>query len=239
VEEKLHAELATVLNGRTPTVADIPNLVYSRMIIDEVLRLYSPVAIMARDPLEDDVIDGYKVQAGSLVTVTPFLTHRHPEFWDNSEGFLPERFAPELESKRPRYAYYPFGAGSRVCLGQHFALLEGVLILADVAQRYRLQAVPGLQVQPEFVGALRPCGAPEDASPGRHPMNRVRWLLLVASHGVLDVAQTLLGLALDLLGLAVELLLLVAAHLAGSLLDLALDVGDGPLDVLVSHGRTP
>lgn len=157
VEEKLHAELTTVLNGRTPTVADIPNLVYTRMIIDEVLRLYSPVAIMARDPLEDDVIDGYQVPAGSLVTITPFLTHRHPEFWDNPEGFMPERFAPEIESKRPRYAYYPFGAGSRICLGQHFALLEGVLILADVAQRYRLQAVPGLHVQPEFMGTLRPC----------------------------------------------------------------------------------
>ena len=127
------------------------------MIVDEVLRLYSPVAIMARDPLEDDVIDGYHVPAGSLVTITPYLTHRHPEFWDNPEGFMPERFAPEMESKRPRYAYYPFGAGSRICLGQHFALLEGVLILADVAQRYRLQAVPGLLVQPEFMGTLRPC----------------------------------------------------------------------------------
>lgn len=158
VEEKLHAELGAVLNGRTPGVADIPNLVYTRMIVDEVLRLYSPVAIMARDPLEDDSIDGYQVPAGSLVTITPFLTHRHPEFWDNPEGFMPERFAPEMESKRPRYAYYPFGAGSRICLGQHFALLEGVLILADVAQRYRLQAVPGLQVQPEFMGTLRPCG---------------------------------------------------------------------------------
>ena len=158
VEEKLHAELATVLNGRTPAVADIPTLVYTRMIIDEVLRLYSPVSIMARDPLEDDVIDGYVVPAGSLVTITPFLTHRHPEFWDNPEGFMPERFAPEMESKRPRYAYYPFGAGSRICLGQHFALLEGVLILADVAQRYRLQAVPGLHMQPEFLGTLRPCG---------------------------------------------------------------------------------
>lgn len=157
VEEKLHHELAAVLNGRTPTVQDIPNLVYTRMIVDEVLRLYSPVAIMARDPLEDDVIDGYSVPAGSLVTITPFLTHRHPEFWDNPEGFMPERFAPELEGKRPRYAYYPFGAGSRICLGQHFALLEGVLILADVAQRYRVQAVPGLQVQPEFLGTLRPC----------------------------------------------------------------------------------
>lgn len=156
VEEKLHAELAAVLNGRTPSVSDIPNLIYTRMVLDEVLRLYSPVAIMARDPLGDDVVDGYAVPAGSLVTITPYLTHRHPEFWDNPEGFMPERFAPEIESKRPRYTYYPFGAGSRICLGQHFALLEGVLILADVAQRYRLQAVPGLQVQPEFVGALRP-----------------------------------------------------------------------------------
>jgi cytochrome P450 len=100
---------------------------------------------------------GYRLPAGSRLMYSPFLTHRHPEFWDNPEGFMPERFAPEIESKRPRYAYYPFGAGSRICLGQHFALLEGVLILADVAQRYRLQAVPGLHVQPEFMGTLRPC----------------------------------------------------------------------------------
>ncbi|MEA3337063.1 MAG: cytochrome P450 [Chloroflexota bacterium] len=156
VDEKLQDELHRVLAGRHSTVEDIPELAYTRMIIDEVLRLYSPVAIMARDPIEADVIGGYEVPAGSLVSITPFITHRHPEFWDNPEAFMPERFTPEEIEKRPRYAYYPFGAGQRICLGQHFALLEGVLVVAELAQRYQLQVVPGLQLMPEFMGTLRP-----------------------------------------------------------------------------------
>lgn len=158
VREKLHAELDTVLNGRTPTLADVPNLTYTRMVLDEALRLYSPVAVMARDPLADDEIDGYHIPAGSLVTITPYITHRHPEFWHNPEAFAPERFTPEAIAKRPRYAYYPFGAGSRVCIGQHFAQLEAILALATIAQRFELQLLPGLNVQPEFVGTMRPNG---------------------------------------------------------------------------------
>ena len=107
VEEKLHVELAAVLNGRTPTLEDVPNLVYTRQIIDETLRLYSPVAIMARDPIADDVIGGYPVPAGSMVTITPFITHRHPEFWVNPEGFMPERFEPDEVAKRPRVCLLP------------------------------------------------------------------------------------------------------------------------------------
>lgn len=156
VEEKLHAEVDTVLNGRRPGLDDVPNLVYTRQILDETLRLYSPVAITARDPLADDVIDGCLIPGGSMVTVMPFITHRHPEFWDNPEGFMPERFEPAEVKKRPRYAYYPFGAGPRICIGQHFALLEATLILAELAQHYRLKLVPGLWVAPQFMGTLRP-----------------------------------------------------------------------------------
>ncbi len=158
VREKLNAEVDTVLNGRTPTLADVPNLVYTRMVLDEALRLYSPVAVMARDPLTDDEIDGYHIPAGSLVTITPYITHRHPEFWHNPEAFDPERFTPAEVAKRPRYAYYPFGAGSRVCIGQHFAQLEAILALATIAQRYELQLLPGLDIKPEFVGTMRPNG---------------------------------------------------------------------------------
>ena len=156
VREKLHAELERVLNGRTPTLEDVPNLTYTRMVLDEALRLYSPVAIMARDPLADDEIGGFHIPAGSLVTITPYITHRHPEFWHNPEAFDPERFTPAEVAKRPRYAYYPFGAGPRICLGQHFALLEAVLALATVAHRFELQLVPGLGIQAEFVGTMRP-----------------------------------------------------------------------------------
>jgi cytochrome P450 len=156
VREQLHAELEMVLNGRIPTLEDLPNLVYTRMVIDEALRLYSPVAVMARDPLADDEIDGYQIPAGSLVTITPYITHRHPEFWHNPEAFDPERFTEAEVAKRPRYAYYPFGAGPRICIGQHFALLEAVLALATVAQRFELQLVPGLRIEAEFVGTMRP-----------------------------------------------------------------------------------
>ena len=156
VEEKLHAEVDAVLNGRKPVLDDIQNLVYTRQILDETLRLYSPVAMTARDPLADDEIDGYLIPGGSMVTVAPFITHRHPEFWDNPEGFMPERFEPAEVKKRPRYAYYPFGAGPRICIGQHFALMEAVLVLAEVAQHYRLKLVPGLWVAPQFMGTLRP-----------------------------------------------------------------------------------
>ncbi len=156
VREKLHAELETVLNGRIPTLDDVPNLTYTRMVLDEALRLYAPVAIMARDPLADDEIDGFHIPAGSMVTITPYITHRHPEFWHNPEAFDPERFTPEEAAKRPRYAYYPFGAGSRICIGQHFAILEAVLALATIAQRFELQLVPGLEIKPEFIGTMRP-----------------------------------------------------------------------------------
>ena len=156
VAERLHTELEQVLNGRTPAVEDLPKLVYTRMIIDETLRLYSPVALMARDPLQADEIAGYSIPAGSLVTIAPFITHRHPEFWDNPEAFMPERFEPAEVKKRPRYAYFPFGAGERICLGQHFALLEATLILADVAQRFHFDLAPGLSIEPKFMGTLRP-----------------------------------------------------------------------------------
>ncbi|MCA9870425.1 MAG: cytochrome P450 [Caldilineae bacterium] len=156
VEEKLHAEVDTVLNGRQPNLDDVKDLVYTRQILDETLRLYSPVAIMARDPLADDEIDGCLIPGGSMVTIMPFITHRHPAFWDNPEGFMPERFEPAEIKKRPRYAYYPFGAGPRICIGQHFALLEATLVLAELAQHYRLKLVPGLWVEPQFMGTLRP-----------------------------------------------------------------------------------
>jgi cytochrome P450 len=156
VEEKLHAELSSVLGGRTPTVDDIPNLTYTRRIIDESLRLYSPVAITARDVVAGDEIGGYQIPAGSMAVIAPYLTHRHPDFWANPEKFDPDHFLPEQVSARPRYAYYPFGAGARICLGIHFALLEAVLVLAETAQHYRLHLPPGQEIHPVMVGTLRP-----------------------------------------------------------------------------------
>lgn len=156
VQEQLHAELDRVLAGRSPTVNDIPKLVYTRRVIDETLRLYSPVAITARDVVAADQIGDYQIPAGSMAIVAPYLTHRHPAYWTHPESFDPDHFLPEQVETRPRYAYYPFGAGQRICLGMHFALLEGVLVLAEAAQRYRLRLPPGQEIKPVMVGTLRP-----------------------------------------------------------------------------------
>ena len=156
VDKRYQDELAKVLGGRSPALEKVPALTYTRMIIDETLRLYSPVAMMARDAVEADEIDGYLIPAGSMVTLTPYITHRHPEFWDRPQAFYPEHFAPERVDARPRYAYFPFGAGPRICLGKHFALLEAALVLGEVGQRYRPRLVPGQEIGLRWSGTLRP-----------------------------------------------------------------------------------
>ena len=159
IERRLHDELESVLSGRTPEVDDAPRLVFTRMIIDETLRLYPPVAMFPRDVVADDTIGGYRAPARSMVFVGPYMTHRHPEFWERPLEFYPEHFTPEQVDRRPRYAYYPFSAGPRTCIGNHFALLEATLVLAELAQRVRLRPVPGQNLEPEFVGTLRPPNA--------------------------------------------------------------------------------
>jgi cytochrome P450 len=156
VEAKLHAELQSVLGGRKPTLEDFQNLPYTRMILDETLRLYSPVAVVARDATEDDVVDGFTIPKGSMVVVMPYITHRHPEFWEKPLEYYPEHFLPEAVAKRPRYAYYPFGAGQRICIGLHFALMEGMLILSEVAQHYKFRLAVPHDGSVKFIGVIRP-----------------------------------------------------------------------------------
>ncbi|MCU0507287.1 MAG: cytochrome P450 [Anaerolineae bacterium] len=156
VERKLHRELAEVLGGRGPRLEDIPNLPYTRMVLDEALRLYSPVPIVARDLQEDDELAGYQIPKGTLAVVALYNTHRHPEFWERPLEFYPEHFAPEAVEKRPRYAYAPFGAGPRICIGLHFAQMEAVLILADIAQRFRLRLARPHDGSVRYVGVTRP-----------------------------------------------------------------------------------
>ncbi len=156
VERKLHAELDQVLAGRSPQLEDITQLTYARMVLDETLRLYSPVVMMARDVVADDVVEQFPVSAKSMVVIMPYITHRHPDFWERPYAFYPEHFAPEQVEKRPRYAYYPFGAGQRICIGNHFALMEAMLILAEVAQRYRPQLAAPNEGGINFVGVARP-----------------------------------------------------------------------------------
>ena len=156
IERRLHSELDDVLGGHLPTVEHLARLTYTRMVTEEVLRLYPPAWIFGRKAIADDEIGGYFVPANSMIVLSPYMTHRHPAFWDNPEVFEPERFAPEREASRPHYAYFPFGGGPRMCIGSNFALMEMQLILATVAQRYKLRLVPGHPVEPEALLSLRP-----------------------------------------------------------------------------------
>jgi cytochrome P450 len=155
-EQKLHAELARVLGGRTPTVADLPQLAYTHMVVAETMRLYPAVWTFPRQAVADDMIAGYHIPAGSLMFPAAYLTHRHPAFWDNPEHFDPERFTPARSVGRRDYTYYPFGGGKRTCIGSHFAMQQIQLIVATIAQEYRLRLVPGQLVEPRSAITLHP-----------------------------------------------------------------------------------
>ena len=156
VERKLHQELASALGGRTPTMDDLPKLQYTSWIIEESMRLYPPAWIIERDTIEADEVGGYHIPPKSTVVLTQWATHRHPDFWENPEGFDPERFSPERSAGRHRFAYFPFGGGPRLCVGNNFAMMEMTLVLAQIAQRYHLDLVSSHRVVMEPVITLRP-----------------------------------------------------------------------------------
>ena len=156
VERKLHAEVDAVLGERPPSAADLPRLTYTRQVFEEALRLYPPAWIITRKAMAADVLGGYHIPAGALVILSPYVTQRRPDLWENPEAFDPERFAPARAAGRPRFAYFPFGGGARLCIGNHFALIEAQLIIASVAQRFRLRLASGHPVEPEPSVTLRP-----------------------------------------------------------------------------------
>jgi cytochrome P450 len=156
VEYNLHQELDRVLGGRVPTVNDIPQLVYTRMIIDEVLRLYPPLWLLMRRAVQDDEIEGYHIPKDTSLLWSAYLLHRHPDIWDDPEQFCPERFLPEQGKRRPHYGYIPFGGGPHICIGKTFALTEMTLIIATIAQRYRLELAPEQVIEPNPLLSLRP-----------------------------------------------------------------------------------
>jgi len=156
VERQLRAELSQALAGRAPTVDDLPRLPYNRMVLEETLRLYPAAWIFNRTAVAADEIMGFHIPAGAAVVLSPYVTHRHPEFWPNPEGFDPERFAPGQSDGRPRFAHFPFGGGPHQCIGAGFALLEAQLVLASLLQRYRLDLVPGHRLEPLPRVTLRP-----------------------------------------------------------------------------------
>jgi cytochrome P450 len=153
---RLRAELEQVLGARPPAASDVPNLPYLTMVVDESLRLYPPIWGYTRDAVEDDEVGGYRIPAGSSIFVSPYVTHRHPDFWDNPEAFDPDRFAPHLAATRPRFAYFPFGGGPRQCIGIHMAKLQMQLAIGMIAQHFDLHALPGHAVRYGALVSLRP-----------------------------------------------------------------------------------
>lgn len=147
VKENLHEELDRELGDKLPTLEDLKRLPYTLRTIKETLRLYPPAPMYAKDVIGDDVIDGYPIEPGAVIMLFPYFTHRHPDFWEEPLRFEPNRHAPEAEKDRHPQAYHPFGSGPRICLGNHFSLLETHVMLAVLAQRFDPQLPPGFEVE--------------------------------------------------------------------------------------------
>jgi cytochrome P450 len=151
--QRARSEVAEVVGERPPALEDLPRLTYTTRVFHEALRLYPPIWVMERRALREDEIGGYTIPAASSVVICPYVTHRHPGLWENPDGFDPDRFLPERGF--PHAAYLPFGLGQRLCIGNHFAMMEAVLILAMVLQRFRLELAPGAVVEPKPSITLR------------------------------------------------------------------------------------
>jgi cytochrome P450 len=159
VQEALHDEASAHLAGRTPTADDLPHLPLATAVFEESLRLYPPAPGLCREALGPDEIQGYPVPAKAILTPSQWVTHRHPAYWDEPDRFRPERFLPGRAPDRPKFAYFPFGGGPRVCIGNTFALIEGALVLAALAQRFHLRPADDREVEMDTTFVLRPKGA--------------------------------------------------------------------------------
>jgi cytochrome P450 len=153
-EARLHAELS----GRAPTHADLPRLTYTDAVITETLRVYPTVWVIGREAIEPCQVGGYEIRVGMTVYMSQWVVHRDARFFDDPESFRPERWIGGLAGRLPRYAYFPFGGGPRVCIGNAFAQMEAVLLLATIARRYRIELQPGAVVRPLATMTLRPDG---------------------------------------------------------------------------------
>jgi cytochrome P450 len=158
VDVQLAEEVHTVLRGRSPTVDDVPRLRFTEQVVSEALRLYPPAYAIGRQALADCEVGGYHVPAGTTVYVSPWVMHRDPRWFDDPQAFRPERWAGSLVKELPRFAYMPFGGGARICIGNRFAMMEAVLILATVARQFRLERQSGRPVEPKPSITLRPGG---------------------------------------------------------------------------------
>jgi cytochrome P450 len=156
VDERLLTELGAVLSGRAPTVGDVPGLRYTEMVVLETMRLYPPAWAMSREAIQECEIGGYLVVPGTLLLISQWVLHRDPRYFPDPERFRPDRWSDGLAQRLPRFAYFPFGGGPRLCIAQPFVMLEAVLVLATIAQQFRLTLVPGRQATPAPAMTLRP-----------------------------------------------------------------------------------
>lgn len=147
VLKTLQAEVDRVLAGRVPTLEDLPQLPYTLMVIKETMRVQPTVAAFPRLILKEEILGGFKLKANSLVFVSPYIVHHDPRWWANPSAFDPSRFSAENEPNIPKYAYFPFGGGPRICIGNHFALMESQILLALIASRYTLHLAPDQKVE--------------------------------------------------------------------------------------------
>jgi cytochrome P450 len=156
VEERLYAEIENVLGGKTPAADDYPKLPYTRMVLEESLRLYPPAWITNRTAVAEDQICGYTIPAGATVAISPYVLQHHPDFWEQPEKFDPQRFSTEQIARRPHFAHFPFGGGPRQCIGSGFAMLEACLVLVTMLQHYHFRLMPDQQVVAKPGVTLRP-----------------------------------------------------------------------------------
>jgi cytochrome P450 len=156
VERKLHQELDEILQGRLPAFEDVPRLAYTEMVVAESIRLYPPAWAIGRRSLVDQKIGNYAVPANAIVLLSPFVTHRDARFFPDPSRFDPERWTPEAKDARSQYSYFPFGGGTRRCVGEGFAWAEAILVLATLASRWRAKLVAGQRIEPKALITLRP-----------------------------------------------------------------------------------
>jgi cytochrome P450 len=157
IQERVYREVKEALAGRLPTMADLPSLKYTEMVMAEAFRVYPPAWILARRVLKEDTLpSGLTLPAQSEVIMVQFVCHRNEKYFPDPERFNPERFNPEVKKEWPQFTYFPFGAGPRFCIGESFAKMEAILLIATILQRFSLELVPGQDIVPEPLITLRP-----------------------------------------------------------------------------------
>ncbi len=155
-EAALHRELDAVLAGRAPTAEDLPDLPYTRMVLSEAMRLYPPAWLITRRAVQQVEIGEHAITPGTAVFMSQWVVHHDERYYPEPLEFRPERWKPEAQENRPNFAYFPFGGGSRICIGEPFAWMEGILVLASMARSWRMRLVPGQRVRPQPLITLRP-----------------------------------------------------------------------------------